>query len=641
MRKATKIFISFAVVLIAGLNLIAPAFAQDPFSAIAVGGLTGASGAGLFGSMAAMSGIDIAWTGSASSDPMNALWDVTNPDHVYFSGEKHEATNIGEDIYDYIEVDIGDWLDAQSDFIVKLIQDNNIQDNDTGNISVPTTYRGLQVGDVSPTYQGIGEYLWANNIWLKCSNVGGSLPYRYELIVDQQAQCHYYTSTLQPFYAIYYQYVSGSYVKFRLVIGGNNSDGNFTLAQHPGIVTGFQAGYTAGTIDTGKFDNWESAKVKIPHSISQLQTGWTLPEFLSELDRIWAGAGEDNIIIEDGGDIPPVPPQPIPDTPLGEVPFDDWVDLWGQSIWEQLTRLEEKQELMVINQESGLDSLDDLQGLGEDLIEDVDDLIGLETDINENLEDVITYEQGISEDVEDIGEYVEDIDDQIIVIVDEMGNVIDVLEGIEAKIYAQGQTIGSISTEVGTIADVTEAISTEVEAQSEIQEDIKDAVEDMIPYVMPLPDIASDTETIVDTLPDIATATQTSTQTLTDTLPDIKDATETITETLPDIITEIQDATTTLTDEIPNIDDICLNIDEAPYKDLETGVDRLPRFLLPFITDLRSALGIWHYVTEWLAQISTTFAFISGCLVGTSIMTPIYAAIAGFMCIKIYRRMCG
>lgn len=101
-----------------------------------------------------------------------------------------------------------------------------------------------------------------------------------------------------------------------------------------------------------------------------------------------------------------------------------------------------------------------------------------------------------------------------------------------------------------------------------------------------------------------------------------------ITEQIPQII-----------ETIPTIDSICENIDTAPYHDLDTGLDHLPSFFLPFITDLRSALGIWHYVTEWLAQISSTFAFVTGCLVGTSIMTPIYAAIAGFMCIKIYRRM--
>lgn len=103
-----------------------------------------------------------------------------------------------------------------------------------------------------------------------------------------------------------------------------------------------------------------------------------------------------------------------------------------------------------------------------------------------------------------------------------------------------------------------------------------------------------------------------------------------ITEQIPQII-----------ETIPTINSICENIDTAPYHDLDTGLDHLPTVFLPFITDLRSALGIWHYVTEWISQISTTFAFVTGCLVGTSIMTPIYAAIAGFMCIKVYRRMTG
>lgn len=129
-------------------------------------------------------------------------------------------------------------------------------------------------------------------------------------------------------------------------------------------------------------------------------------------------------------------------------------------------------------------------------------------------------------------------------------------------------------------------------------------------------------------------------------VPDIPIVDATVHDVTQPIIQEIQNqgdiisqSIPPIIESIPKIDEICNNIDTAPYHDLDTGLDRLPTVFLPFITDLRSALGIWHYVTEWLAQISTTFAFVSGCLVGTSIMTPIYAAIAGFMCIKIYRRM--
>ena len=129
-------------------------------------------------------------------------------------------------------------------------------------------------------------------------------------------------------------------------------------------------------------------------------------------------------------------------------------------------------------------------------------------------------------------------------------------------------------------------------------------------------------------------------------VPDVPIIDATVPQAVQPIINEIQNqgdiisqSIPPIIESIPKIDEICNNIDTAPYHDLDTGIDRLPSFFLPFITDLRSALGIWHYVTEWLAQINTTFAFVTGCLVGTSIMTPVYAAIAGFMCIKIYRRM--
>lgn len=131
-------------------------------------------------------------------------------------------------------------------------------------------------------------------------------------------------------------------------------------------------------------------------------------------------------------------------------------------------------------------------------------------------------------------------------------------------------------------------------------------------------------------------------------IPDIPIIDATVPQVVQPIINEITNQGDIISQQIPQIietiptiEDICNNIDTAPYHDLDTGLDRLPTFFLPFITDLRSALGIWHYVTEWLSQVSTTFAFISGCLVGTSIMTPIYAAVAGFMCIKVYRRMTG
>ena len=145
MRKTYKSVFCLCAVLVFCLSFIpVTAFAQDPFTSIAVGGLNGASGAGLFGSMASASGVNIGYT----SDPVNdAMWNKLNPDSVYFTGEKHEADPLTDpdDIYDYIQVDIGDWLDAQSDFIINYIQTNNVQDNSSGVVPVTDAWRGIQL----------------------------------------------------------------------------------------------------------------------------------------------------------------------------------------------------------------------------------------------------------------------------------------------------------------------------------------------------------------------------------------------------------------------------------------------------------------------------------------------------------------
>ena len=120
MRKTYKKTIAMCAILIFALSqLPITAFAQDPFTGLAIGGLTGTSAGGLFGAMAGMSGVSISYS---NSDPVgDAMWNKLNSESVYFTGTKHEATNIGEDVYDYITVDIGDWLDAQSDFISNFI----------------------------------------------------------------------------------------------------------------------------------------------------------------------------------------------------------------------------------------------------------------------------------------------------------------------------------------------------------------------------------------------------------------------------------------------------------------------------------------------------------------------------------------
>lgn len=415
MRKATKTIISFAVVLIAGLNFIIPALAQDPFTAIAVGGLTGASGAGLFGSMAAMSGINIGWSG-ATSDPMDAMWNVLNPDHVYFSGEKHEATGTGEDVWDYITVDIGDWLDAQSDFIVNFAQTHNVTDNSSGTVTGISRYYDYpfthgDYGDTLGTAVSGGTYSFGPITFHIGNSAGGPGLYYYDIaspLTNQSSWTNFGSSFIGS------DIVISKNNRYGYIYIGYVNNGNLTnlFQVDNGFSQGTTIGWTSDTVNTNVFNGWESAKVKIPSSISQLQTGWTLSDFLNELDRIWSGAGEDNIIIEDSGDTP-VPPVPVPDTPLGEVPFNDWVDLWGQGIYQQLENQSDALDLIGSN---GIDAIEELESIDtntEDLVEvaeSIDTNIGIGNGILGGIrslaQSAVNYLEGIAEHV---GELVEEI----------------------------------------------------------------------------------------------------------------------------------------------------------------------------------------------------------------------------------------
>lgn len=88
------------------------------------------------------------------------------------------------------------------------------------------------------------------------------------------------------------------------------------------------------------------------------------------------------------------------------------------------------------------------------------------------------------------------------------------------------------------------------------------------------------------------------------------------------------------------LDDIILDIEQAPIKLADKVLDILKLAFLPILTRLREALGIWHYVTDWLSSISGPFSYFIN-IISTAYpiaMTPIYACVAGTLCILVYKR---
>lgn len=81
------------------------------------------------------------------------------------------------------------------------------------------------------------------------------------------------------------------------------------------------------------------------------------------------------------------------------------------------------------------------------------------------------------------------------------------------------------------------------------------------------------------------------------------------------------------------------DIEQGPIKLFDGALDALKSFSAPVLATLKSFLGIWHYVVEWVQSIAGVFSWIFGILSSSSyyFVLPIYAGIAGFIVIKIYK----
>lgn len=122
----------------------------------------------------------------------------------------------------------------------------------------------------------------------------------------------------------------------------------------------------------------------------------------------------------------------------------------------------------------------------------------------------------------------------------------------------------------------------------------------------------------------------------------IKQAIDTISQSVIDaqdaIVNEIQDLAQQIS-EIPQ--QILEDIETGPSKVFRKALDVLKSLFLPLLLPIKSMMGLWHYVVEWLASVNAPFLWIFGVMSGTSsnMVLPIYATLAGSICIAIYKAL--
>lgn len=95
-----------------------------------------------------------------------------------------------------------------------------------------------------------------------------------------------------------------------------------------------------------------------------------------------------------------------------------------------------------------------------------------------------------------------------------------------------------------------------------------------------------------------------------------------------------------LSDILDSLGDIAQAIETALVDVFMAFINGFELAFSDLLSALKSALGIWHYVVEWLASISGVFAFFWSIASGTSyyIVLPIYACVAAAICLAVYKR---
>ncbi len=129
------------------------------------------------------------------------------------------------------------------------------------------------------------------------------------------------------------------------------------------------------------------------------------------------------------------------------------------------------------------------------------------------------------------------------------------------------------------------------------------------------------------------------------TIDSIRHLTESLQTMLDSIFDAIQSAIQHIA-EIPEAirelaDKILEDIELGPSKLFDKALDILKSLFMPLLLPIKAMMNLWHYVVEWIQSISSPFTWIFGVMSGTSynMVLPIYAVLAGSICIAIYKAL--
>lgn len=214
--------------------------------------------------------------------------------------------------------------------------------------------------------------------------------------------------------------------------------------------------YTSDYVNTS-FGNTALDNITVIFPETSLPSIATLDDILAAINDL-AIIGSQNVSVE--ADV--MPPEPIPSDPLSDIPFDQFVDIYGGSVFEEID-----------NQTQVIDTLG--QSVGQ-WIEEQTDVID-------------TYGQSIVEGIENQTDVIDTAGQSVVTAVENQTDVIDtvgqdVVEAVEAvdtNIQAGNGILSGIRSLIGSAVDTLENIG---EMVGELVEDIVLGTETLISGIL-------------------------------------------------------------------------------------------------------------------------------------------------------------
>lgn len=502
MRKANKSFISLAVILIAGLSITVTAFA-DPLS-IGIGlPIAEATGISIGISGMSPSGADAWFNTTSGSDPVQLQTNYIDVDLVNDVPIKYRKNNNNTvDFQIDRDSSIFKYFNNSNNLYTagalhEFIANNNIQVDQTDtNIYDSKALDGFPFNSVVAVLPyGNGTYNLPCGV--VCQVTGSpamTMVFSYNNSTQQTGSFSAYRWPFQ----ISYVYIDQTHFAIRYKSESWDARTNsFSVAQASDIDDA-EINYGSGHdfIYDGNGDQF--VHITVPESLlHNLQlanlfgdlTGEDFIDLTEDIGdiitdatargQLYAEYSDEDI----GGDppVPPVPPTPLPTTPIGEVPFDNWVDLWGATVTEKQDETNEKLDFIGSN---GHDQLEELEQVNTNLQETNDTLDNIDTnvgDIADHVENIDTNIDTMADDISNIDTNVADIAEHVENIDTNVEDIEDIAGNIDTNIGIGNGLLGDIKSAAESAVEFLEGIAEHVE---ELVEEIVEGTETLIAGIL-------------------------------------------------------------------------------------------------------------------------------------------------------------